>query len=318
MKQKHEVIPVEEILSRVDLVALVARRVQLKKRGQEFWGCCPFHKENTPSFKVDNTRRRYKCFGCPAGGDAIDWMRETEGLGFIDAVKALDADRIITKSEPIAQAERVASEIEKRNATRASQMWAQSVPAPGTLVETYLRGRGIIGKISAELHFLPRCWHKPTEQWFPVMLSRLSDNHGFTSVQRTYLAADGRGKAPVAKLDQKRGLGGMRGGAVRLRPVGDVLAIAEGVETALSAAQLYQLATWATCGTGRFTVIDIPETVRFIIIFADAGEPGWKAAVTASDHYEALGYSVEIVRPDADFAGRGAKDFNNILQGAAA
>lgn len=318
MTERRESIPVEEILRRVDLVALVARRVPLKKRGQEWWGLCPFHKEKSPSFKVDNIRRHYKCFGCPAGGDAIDWMRETEGLGFIDAVKALDADRIITKSEPIAQAERAASEIEKRNATRAAQMWAQSVPAPGTLVETYLRYRGISGRVSDELRFMPRCWHKPSEQWFPVMLARLSDNLGFASVQRTYLAPDGRGKAPVAKIDQKRGLGGMRGGAVRLRTVGDVLAIAEGVETALSAAQLYQFATWATCGTGRFTVIDVPESVRFIIIFADAGEPGWKAAVTASDHYEHLGYGVEIIRPDADFADHDAKDFNNILQGAAA
>jgi len=60
----------EEILRRTDIVQLVGRRVKLSRKGQAFWGCCPFHKEKSPSFKVENARRTYHCFGCGKGGDA--------------------------------------------------------------------------------------------------------------------------------------------------------------------------------------------------------------------------------------------------------
>src|SRR6201996_5192415 len=82
----------EEIRRRTDLVALVGRRVKLVRKGRVMWGCCPFHQEKSPSFKVENERRTYKCFGCGAGGDAFKWMMETEGLTFPEAVERLAGD----------------------------------------------------------------------------------------------------------------------------------------------------------------------------------------------------------------------------------
>src|SRR5271154_657712 len=79
----------EEISRRTDIVQLVGRRVKLTRKGRVFWGCCPFHKEKSPSFKVENERRAYKCFGCGAGGDAFKWLIETEGLSFPEAVQKL-------------------------------------------------------------------------------------------------------------------------------------------------------------------------------------------------------------------------------------
>jgi DNA primase len=79
----------EEILRRTDLVQLVGRRVKLDRKGRVFWGLCPFHKEKSPSFKVENERRHYHCFGCGAGGDAFKWLQETEGLTFPEAVQKL-------------------------------------------------------------------------------------------------------------------------------------------------------------------------------------------------------------------------------------
>ena len=79
----------EEVLQRTDIVQLVGKRVKLTRRGQAFWGCCPFHKEKSPSFKVENARRTYKCFGCGKGGDAFKWLTETEGLSFPEAVERL-------------------------------------------------------------------------------------------------------------------------------------------------------------------------------------------------------------------------------------
>src|SRR5262245_57326132 len=82
----------EEILRRTDLVKLVGRRVKLTRKGRVFWGCCPFHKEKTPSFKVENERRLYHCFGCGAGGDAFKWLMETEGLTFPESIQKLAAE----------------------------------------------------------------------------------------------------------------------------------------------------------------------------------------------------------------------------------
>jgi DNA primase len=82
----------EEISRRTDIVQLVGRRVKLTRKGRVFWGCCPFHKEKSPSFKVENERRTYKCFGCGAGGDAFKWVVETEGLTFPEAVERLAAE----------------------------------------------------------------------------------------------------------------------------------------------------------------------------------------------------------------------------------
>src|ERR1700744_5100721 len=79
----------DEILRRTDLVQLVGRRVKLTRKGRVMWGCCPFHKEKSPSFKVENERRTYKCFGCGAGGDAFKWTMETEGLSFPESVEKL-------------------------------------------------------------------------------------------------------------------------------------------------------------------------------------------------------------------------------------
>jgi DNA primase len=79
----------EEIRRRTDLVQLVGRRVKLTRKGTQFWGVCPFHKEKTGSFKVENERRTYHCFGCGAGGDAFKWLQETEGLSFPESVQRL-------------------------------------------------------------------------------------------------------------------------------------------------------------------------------------------------------------------------------------
>src|SRR5579885_231172 len=79
----------EEILRRTDLVQLVGRKVKLDRKGRIFWGLCPFHKEKSPSFKVENERRLYHCFGCGAGGDAFKWLMEIEGLSFPESVERL-------------------------------------------------------------------------------------------------------------------------------------------------------------------------------------------------------------------------------------
>jgi DNA primase len=80
---------IDELRARTTLSALIGRSMKLTKAGREYKGCCPFHNEKTPSFYVNDEKGFYHCFGCSAHGDAIRWMTDQRGLGFMDAVKEL-------------------------------------------------------------------------------------------------------------------------------------------------------------------------------------------------------------------------------------
>jgi DNA primase len=90
---------IQEILERVDLVALISRYVELKKAGRSFRGLCPFHGEKTPSFHVFPESRHFKCFGCDEGGDAISFLKRHGGLSFVDAVRELAKEAGVTLEE---------------------------------------------------------------------------------------------------------------------------------------------------------------------------------------------------------------------------
>ena len=79
----------DELRARTLLSALVGKTTKLTKAGREWKGCCPFHKEKTPSFYVNDDKGFYHCFGCSAHGDAIRWLTDQRALPFIDAVKEL-------------------------------------------------------------------------------------------------------------------------------------------------------------------------------------------------------------------------------------
>lgn len=79
----------EELRQRLSLASAVSRRVKLQRRGREFTGLCPFHKEKTPSFSVVEDKGFYHCFGCGAHGDVISFTMQTSNLSFPEAVEAL-------------------------------------------------------------------------------------------------------------------------------------------------------------------------------------------------------------------------------------
>ncbi|HEY7529982.1 MAG TPA: DNA primase, partial [Gemmatimonadota bacterium] len=81
----------QEIRERTDLVELVSETVPLRRRGRNFVGLCPFHREKTPSFNVNPELGIFKCFGCGAGGNAITYVMSREGLAFPDAARRLGA-----------------------------------------------------------------------------------------------------------------------------------------------------------------------------------------------------------------------------------
>ncbi len=91
---------IQQVLAATDIVTLIGRSVKLRKAGTNHLGLCPFHNERTPSFNVSPSRGTYHCFGCGAGGSAIRFVMEHDGMSFIEAVKRLaDAAGIRVEEE---------------------------------------------------------------------------------------------------------------------------------------------------------------------------------------------------------------------------
>ena len=80
---------IDAVNNHTDLVSLVENYTHLEKRGYDWWGCCPFHNEKTPSFHVIPDKKMYYCFGCGAGGPTIKFFMEMEKVSFIEAVETL-------------------------------------------------------------------------------------------------------------------------------------------------------------------------------------------------------------------------------------
>src|SRR5690625_3997164 len=80
---------IDRLLSQNDIVDVVREHVQLTKKGRNFFGLCPFHGENTPSFSVSQDKQIFHCFGCGKGGNALKFLMEIESIPFVEAVQVL-------------------------------------------------------------------------------------------------------------------------------------------------------------------------------------------------------------------------------------
>ena len=143
----------EEIRRRTDLVQLVGRRVKLMRKGRVMWGCCPFHAEKSPSFKVENERHAYKCFGCGAGGDAFKWLTETEGLTFPEAVEKLAAEAGVElpKWSPDDEAREQKRKSLYEIVELAAQFYETRLREPdGAKARDYLKRRGLDGQAAKQ------------------------------------------------------------------------------------------------------------------------------------------------------------------------
>ena len=89
-----------ELLAKNDIVSVVSAYTDLKPKGHRLWGLCPVHGEKTASFSVSPDKQLYYCFGCHAKGDALSFVRETENVGFMEAVEILVREAGMTMPAP--------------------------------------------------------------------------------------------------------------------------------------------------------------------------------------------------------------------------
>ena len=158
---------IQDLLARTDIVDVVSRHVELKKGGANLMGLCPFHGEKSPSFSVSPSKQFYHCFGCGVNGNAISFLMEYSGLGFVEAVQELaqGAGMQVPSDERSPQDRERAAEHKKHQATlsetleRAAAHYRTQLKGNQRAVE-YLKGRGLSGQIAARfgLGYAPEGW----------------------------------------------------------------------------------------------------------------------------------------------------------------
>ncbi|RGE45155.1 DNA primase [Comamonas testosteroni] len=159
---------IQELLSRVDVVDIVGRYVQLKKGGANFMGLCPFHGEKSPSFTVSPSKQFYHCFGCGKNGNAIGFLMEHAGMGFVEAVQELaNQCGLQVPQDDISPAERQRQAQQKQKAEtlsdlleKAGESYRKHLRAAPKAIE-YLKKRGVSGEVSKRfgLGYAPPGWH---------------------------------------------------------------------------------------------------------------------------------------------------------------
>ena len=158
---------IQELLSRIDVVEVVGRYVPLRKAGANFMGLCPFHGEKSPSFSVSPSKQFFHCFGCGKSGNAIGFLMEHAGMGFVDAVEDLARQVGLTVPDDHATAadkERAAA-ARQRQATlsevleKAAQDYRKQLRQSSKTID-YLKGRGVSGEVAQRygLGYAPEGW----------------------------------------------------------------------------------------------------------------------------------------------------------------
>ena len=187
-----------------------------------------------------------------------------------------------------------------------------SQPISGTIVEAYLRRRGITALHgTGSLRFHPRCYYRPdayapTEVW-PAMIAAVTDLDGkITGAHRTWLAPDGRGKAPVDT--PRRAIGHLLGNAVRFGVAGEVMAAGEGIETMLSLrCVLPTIPMAAALSAAHLAAILFPMSLRRLYIARDDDRAGDGATATLLDRAMEAGIESIALSPQLG-------DFNEDLR----
>jgi hypothetical protein len=290
------------------LIDLVSREIKLTRAGPEWMGLCPFHKEKTPSFSVNEHKGLYKCFGCGAAGDVIDFTQHAYRLSFPDAVKMLADD---DSFGPIKYIPRAQPENDGGKTAFALKIWRSTQPLAGSLAEGYLRSRAITIPVPETLRFHPALEHR-TGLRFPTLVGAVtcSPSRKIIAIHRTFLKDDGSAKIELTR--PRMMLGPCKGGAVRLAAwSAGPLAVAEGIETALSVMQMTGIATWAALSDGGIENLVLPDNAKDIVICADhdANGVGQTAARRAADKWRDAGRDVRIALPKDQ-----GTDFNDLLK----
>jgi DNA primase len=140
---------IDDLLNRVDIVEVLDSRVPLKKKGREFWACCPFHGEKTPSFSVSPGKQFYHCFGCQKSGNAVGFLMDYDHMEFVEAIESLAASLGIEvpyeKGSPPSKPAQQTLEPMLQAMEHCSSYYQEQLKQSREAID-YLKNRGISGQ----------------------------------------------------------------------------------------------------------------------------------------------------------------------------
>lgn len=259
-------------------------------------------------FRYDDKEGRgtFFCSGC-GPGTGVDLVMRVGQVDFKTAVQLIDP---LLPDAPVVVPKAVDGRLPDGKGA-----WLRGLPIlPGDAVSKYLGKRGLSFKdYPSQIRIVPKAVYKHDDgrkESFPAMIANfVSPCREWTTIHMTYLTHEGE-KADVPKV-RKFFPGKIPvGGAVRLAPSAETMGIAEGLETALSAMQLFDIPVWAALTSIGLTKWEPPETAKHVLIFADADAKfaGQHAAYALAYRLACKGLNVEVRLPPEI-----GNDWNDVL-----
>ena len=276
-------------------------------------GPCPLCRDGKDRWRWDDKSGdgTWFCSQCQPknSGDGISLVMKYCNIDFIEAMEKIQS--------VIGGCEKMEPQKPKKDPRNAlNKVWSESVNlTPNDPVIKYLKSRSI-KLVPDNVKFHKSCYEPDTQKSYPAMIARVQNHEGKpVSLHRTYLSETG--KADIEKPKKLMpGTEVLRGCAVRLFSPEDprfedgVLGIAEGIETAMSAAQGQGIATWAAISSTIMESFEPPESIKEVIIFGDndANFTGEKAAYTLANKLYLKDLIVDVMIPNQ------VGDFNDVLK----
>ena len=281
----------------------IARALGGRNAGLGWKARCPAHDDSKPSLSIREADGKV-LVRCHAGCDQHNVIAALKERGMWDGKGRPRIPRLSRRKVPESQPSQQCGE----RSAAALAIWQSTILAVGTPVETYLSARGLNLSLPPSLRFHRGLKH-PSGGFRPCMVALVRRGADATpqAIHRTFLAHDGSGKAPDDPVRMM--LGPCRGGAVRLGESGEALMVGEGIETCLAAMQATGYPAWAALSTSGLRALDLPETIREVIVLADGDDPGEAAARDSALRWKRQGRRARIAHPPRGF------DFNDVLLG---
>ncbi|TVV76948.1 DUF7146 domain-containing protein [Sphingomonas solaris] len=244
---------------------------------------CPTHPDNTPSLSLRQGDQGL-LVTCFSGCDPVDVLREL--------------DRI-----PLGHRFAPPPETPRSGTANIERLWSEARPVPGTLGERYLASRHLL-PIPADVRFHPRCPRKPRPHtvFLPALLVAVREGRRLVALQRIFL------DPATGAYTEKATLGLLGTGAWQGGGSGTTIGLAEGFETARAWSRIHDLPCWATLGSRRLDLVDVPDTVTTLILAGDNDLAGRRAVARTTERHAREG---RVIRADIP---KGAKDWAAVLE----
>ena len=278
-------------------------------------GPCPLC-GGTDRFRLDRDYSGFYCNNC-GPGDFIRLIKEYTGMDFHETLESIfESVGGIMVKDPENKS------YDEDNEKNLKYLWKRSLDLKlGDLVCTYLAARGIdlnensvkmLGKV---IKYSPNCYESSTKVPLPAMICRVVDPSGAgVTLHRTYLSPEGNKQASLEKTKKVMPpVGEISGSAIRLMPPtkDGLIGIAEGIETALSAAKMMRVPTWSVMSANGIASFIPPKDIKTVVIFGDndTNYVGQKSAYILANRLHEEGKKCEVVLPDLP-----GTDFNDELK----